>query len=191
VCNSEEVDALQVTRIVSQTRCTQPILVPPSANTERVGERASEIAVHRGTLVQVCGRSGFWEAYSRLLASSARPAPLRFFVDDDAVRGTASTSYDYIEHTHEISRVNDSTNALSIGPSEGYFLISILVHVSFIFTAYVSSNTHIHINVITYIALVLWIKLKFIMINFLREATMTWMSSTTRMGIARHLPWCG
>jgi hypothetical protein len=51
--NTEEVDALPVTWTVSQTRCTQPI-------PRLVGERASEIAVRRGTLAQVCERSGFW-----------------------------------------------------------------------------------------------------------------------------------
>jgi hypothetical protein len=77
----EEEESLPVTRTVSQTRCTQPILVPPSASTEKVGEQPSEIVVRRGTLARVCGRSGFWRAYSRLLASSApvlrRPRCLR------------------------------------------------------------------------------------------------------------------
>jgi hypothetical protein len=61
--------------------------------------------------------------------------------------------------------VNGATDALSIGPSTGYFLISVLVHVSFLFTAYANSDTHIH--VITYITLFFWIKLKLIMLNFL------------------------
>jgi hypothetical protein len=75
----------------------------------------------------------------------------------------ASSAYDYIKHTHEMSRVNGVTNALSISPSIGYFLFSILVHVSFLFTAYVTSGKHMHIHVITYITLVFWIKLKLIM----------------------------
>jgi hypothetical protein len=79
----------------------------------------------------------------------------------------ASSAYDYIEHTHEMSRVNGSTDALSIGPSAGYFLFSILVHVSFLFTTYATSGTHMHIHVVTYIKLVFWIKLKLIMPNFL------------------------
>jgi hypothetical protein len=62
--------------------------VPPSVSIERVGEHASKIAVRRATLTRVCGRSSFWGAYSRLLASSARPALIRFLVAD-AIRGTA------------------------------------------------------------------------------------------------------
>jgi hypothetical protein len=78
-----------------------------------------------------------------------------------------STVYDYIEHTHEMSRVNGVTGVFSIGPSAGYFLFFILVHVLFPFTAYASSDTNMHIHVITYITLFFWIKLKLIMPNFL------------------------
>jgi hypothetical protein len=70
-------DALPVTRAISNMRCKQYIPFAPSADTERVGEQASEIAVRRGTLARVCVRPGFWGAYSRLLASSAWPALLR------------------------------------------------------------------------------------------------------------------
>jgi hypothetical protein len=38
------------------------ISVSPYASTESVGEQASEIAVHRATLAQMCGRSGFCTA---------------------------------------------------------------------------------------------------------------------------------
>jgi hypothetical protein len=41
------------------------------------------------------------------------------------------------------------------------------MHVSLLFTAYASSYTHMHIHVITYIALIIWIKLKLKMPNFL------------------------
>jgi hypothetical protein len=41
------------------------------------------------------------------------------------------------------------------------------VHVLLLFTAYASSYTHMHIHVITYIALFFWIKLKLKMPNFL------------------------
>jgi hypothetical protein len=78
----------------------------------------------------------------------------------------ASSAYDYVEHTHEMSRVNGATDALSIGPSAVYFLFSIIMHVSFLFTAYATSGTHMHIHVVTYITLVFWIKLKLIMSNF-------------------------
>jgi hypothetical protein len=63
----------------------------------------------------------------------------------------ASTAYDYIEHTHKMSRVNGATDALSIDPSTWYTLFFVLVHVLLLFTAYVSSDTHMHIHVITYI----------------------------------------
>jgi hypothetical protein len=79
----------------------------------------------------------------------------------------APTSYGYIEQTHEMSHVNGATDALSIGPSAGYTLFFVFVHVSLLFTAYASSYTHMHIHVITYIALIFWIKLKLKMPNFL------------------------
>jgi hypothetical protein len=41
------------------------------------------------------------------------------------------------------------------------------VHILFLFTAYLTSGTHMHIYVITYITLVFWIKLKLIMPSFL------------------------
>jgi hypothetical protein len=94
--NMEEVDALPFMQTVSHTRYTQPIPVPPSASTERVGEQASEIGVHRGTLARVCGQSCFWGAYSRLLALSARPALIGFIVVS-VVRGTAMCIPSYID----------------------------------------------------------------------------------------------
>jgi hypothetical protein len=54
----------------------------------------------------------------------------------------ASTAYDYIEHTHEMSRVNGATDAFSIGPSVGYNLFFVFVHILPLFTAYVSSDTY-------------------------------------------------
>ena len=71
-----------------------------------------------------------------------------------------STAYDCIEHTHEMSYVNGATDALSIGPSAGYNLFFVFVHILLLFTAYVSSDTHMHIHVVTYITMVFWIKLK-------------------------------
>jgi hypothetical protein len=72
----------------------------------------------------------------------------------------ASTAYDYIEHTHEMSHVNRATDALSIGPSAGYNLFFVFVHILLLFTAYGSSDTHMHIHVVTYITVIFWIKLK-------------------------------
>jgi hypothetical protein len=87
----EEEMLLLVTRVHVQfsdaLRTAQPIPIPPSASTESMGEQVSEIAVRRETLARVCGRSGFWGAYSRLLASFARPVLIKFLVAD-AVRGT-------------------------------------------------------------------------------------------------------
>jgi hypothetical protein len=53
-----------------------------------------------------------------------------------------------------MSRVNGATDALSIGPSVGYTLIFVFVHVLLLFTIYVSSDTHMHIHIVTYITLV-------------------------------------
>jgi hypothetical protein len=66
----------------------------------------------------------------------------------------ASTAYDYIEHTHEMSRVNGAIDALSISPSAGYILFLVIMDVLLLFTAYVSSDTHMLIHVVTYINLV-------------------------------------
>jgi hypothetical protein len=52
------------------------------------------------------------------------------------------------------------------------------VHVLLLFTAYASSYTHMHIHVITYIALFFWIKLKLKMPNFL-----TTRKPTTRIKV--------
>jgi hypothetical protein len=54
-----------------------------------------------------------------------------------------------------MSRVNGSTDALSIGPSAGYTLFFIFVHVLLLFTIYVSIDTNMHIHFVTYITLVL------------------------------------
>jgi hypothetical protein len=59
-----------------------------------------------------------------------------------------------------MSSVNGATDALSIGPSAGYTLSLIFVHILLLFTAYVSSDTHMYIHVVTYITVIFWIKLK-------------------------------
>jgi hypothetical protein len=51
--------------------------------------------------------------------------------------------------------VNGATDALSIGPSVGYYLFFVFVHVLSLFTDYASSDMHIYIYVITYIVLFL------------------------------------
>jgi hypothetical protein len=53
----------------------------------------------------------------------------------------ASNLYGYIEDTHEISRVNRTTNVLSIDLSVRSLLFSILTYVLFLFTAYINSDS--------------------------------------------------
>jgi hypothetical protein len=43
--------------------------------------------------------------------------------------------------------VNGATDALSIGPSAGYNMFFVFVHILLLFTGYVSSDTHMHIHV--------------------------------------------
>jgi hypothetical protein len=59
-----------------------------------------------------------------------------------------------------MSCVNGATDALSIGPFTGYTLFLVFVHILLFFTTYVSSDTHMHIHVVTYITVIFWIKLK-------------------------------
>jgi hypothetical protein len=59
-----------------------------------------------------------------------------------------------------MSRVNGATDDLSISPSVGYIMFLVIMHVLLLFTAYVSSDTHMHIHVVTYITMIFWIKLK-------------------------------
>jgi hypothetical protein len=59
-----------------------------------------------------------------------------------------------------MSRVNGATDALSIGPSARYNLFFVFVHILLLFTVYVSSDTHMHIYVVTYIVVIFWITLK-------------------------------
>jgi hypothetical protein len=59
-----------------------------------------------------------------------------------------------------MSRVNGATDVLNIGPSAGYTLFLIFMHILLLCTAYVSSNTHMRIHVVTSIAVIFWIKLK-------------------------------
>jgi hypothetical protein len=110
------------------------IHVSPSTSTESMEEQASGIVVCRATLVRVCDRSGFWGAYSRLLASSARPTLIKFLVGG-VVRGTALPTSAYIDcvrlhrtYTRDFS-CEWSHYALSIGPSAGYNRFCVFVHI--------------------------------------------------------------
>jgi hypothetical protein len=130
----------------SQTRCVQPIPVPPSVSTESVGEQASEITVHRATLARVCRRSGFWGAYLRLHAPSAWPALIPFFVVG-AVRGTALHTSAYIDciwlyqkYTRDVSC--EWIHWFLEHRSLRRVLFLVIMHVLLLFTAYVSSDTY-------------------------------------------------
>jgi hypothetical protein len=81
--------------------------------------------VSASSYVRECGRAG--------LSSTASFEGLQY------VHLPASIAYDYIEHTHEMSRMNGATNAVSIGPSAWYILFLVIVHVLLLFTVYVSS----------------------------------------------------
>jgi hypothetical protein len=71
-------------------------------------------------------------------SSSSSPVPFErlYFV-----HLPVSAAYDYIEHTHEMSRVNGATDAFSIGLSAGYTPFFGFVHVLLLFTAYISDDT--------------------------------------------------
>jgi hypothetical protein len=89
---TEEVQLLLVTREHLSDALHSAHPHPTFCEHRESGEQASEIAVRRATLAWVCGRSGFWGVYSRLLAPFARPTLIRFFVVG-AVRGTALRTY--------------------------------------------------------------------------------------------------
>jgi hypothetical protein len=59
-----------------------------------------------------------------------------------------------------MSRVNGASNAMIIGPSARYNLLFVFMHILLLFTAYISSDTHMHIHVVTHITVIFWIKLK-------------------------------
>jgi hypothetical protein len=67
---------------------------------------------------------------------------------------SASTAYDYIKHTHKMSRVNGITDILVIDPSAGYTLFFVFVHVLLLFTTYLNSDIHIYIHIVICITLV-------------------------------------
>jgi hypothetical protein len=157
--NTEEVDDLLVTRKVSQTRCTSAHFRLRESG--RAGLRNRRLQSYTCTGVRAirflgstrdCSLRPLDQHWSGSSSSAS-------FEGLHCVHLPASTVYDYIEHTHELSRVNGATNALSIGPSVGYTMFFVFVHVLLLFTAYASSHTHMHIHVITYITLVFWIKL--------------------------------
>jgi hypothetical protein len=50
--------------------------------------------------------------------------------------------------------VNGAADALSIDPSVGYNLLVVFVHILLLFTAYVSSDTHMHIHIVTHITMI-------------------------------------
>ena len=59
----------------------------------------------------------------------------------------------------------------SISPRGTLCMFLVFVHILLLFTAYVSSDTHMHIHVVTYITVIFWIKLKLKMPTSLIEPT--------------------
>jgi hypothetical protein len=53
-----------------------------------------------------------------------------------------------------MSRVNGATDAWNISPYAGYNLFFVFVNILLLLTAYVSSDTHMHIHVVTYIFMI-------------------------------------
>jgi hypothetical protein len=118
----------------------------PSAELHLHGCADDQVFGERTRDCSLCPLDQRWSGFSS-------PAP---FEGLHCVHLAASTAYDYIEHTHkthEMSRVNGVTDALSIGPSAGYILFLVIVHILLFFTAYVSSDTHMYIHVVTYVTL--------------------------------------
>jgi hypothetical protein len=139
------------------------ISVPSSTSTEsgRAGLQNRRPQNDTCTGVRAIRFLGSVLATARFICSTnvdqSSPAP---FEGLHCVHLSASTAYDYIKHTHEMSRVNGDIVALSIRPSVRYTLFLAIVHVLLLFTAYASSDTHMHIHVVTYITVIFWIKLK-------------------------------
>jgi hypothetical protein len=141
----------------SQMRCVQPIPVTPSASTEsgRAGVRNHRPQRDTCTGVWAIKFLGSVLATARFVRSTSIdqvPRRRRHSRDCTAyiclrrLRTTTSNT-----HTHEMSRVNGATDALSIGPSAGYTPFLVFVHILLLCTTYVSSDTHMHIHVVTYI----------------------------------------
>jgi hypothetical protein len=59
-----------------------------------------------------------------------------------------------------MSRVNGVTDTFSIDPSVGYNPFFVVIHILLLFIIYVSSDTHMHIHIVTYFTVIFYIKLK-------------------------------
>jgi hypothetical protein len=138
----------------SQTRCTQPFS-SHLLRAQRVWESrppkspSVELHLHGYADNQVFGertRDCSLRSLDQRWSSSSLSAS---FVGPHCIHLPASTAYDYIEHTHKMSRVNRATDALSIGPSAGYTLFLVFMHILLLFTTHVISDTHMHIYVVT------------------------------------------
>jgi hypothetical protein len=153
----------------SHANCKQHIPVPSSASTEsgRAGLRNHRPQRYTCTGVRAIRFLGSVFVTARVICLSScfvrrlpeltRPAAL---LPGD--RSRDCTAYIFL-HRLRTATSNKHTRCLSAG----YTLFFVFVHVSLLFTAYASSYTHMHIHVITYIALIFWIKLKLKMPNFL------------------------
>jgi hypothetical protein len=155
---------------ISHTHYKQHVPVPSSMSIEKVGEslRNRRLQIYTCMGVQVIRFLESIFATARVIRSTHRfffyilffvvfpGRRVLLFLFRRPFKGLygvhlpASNLYGYIEHTPEMSRVNGAIDALSIGPSTGYIMFFVFVHVLLLFTTYASSYTHMHIHVITY-----------------------------------------
>jgi hypothetical protein len=142
----------------SQTLCTQPFL----SHLLRAQSGRAGLQNHRPQSDTCTGVRAIKFLGERTRDCSLHPLDQRWssssssapFEGLHCVHLPASTVYDYIKHTHEMPRVNGATYALSISPSIGYSLFFVFVHILLLFTAYVSSDIHMHIHIVTYITVI-------------------------------------
>jgi hypothetical protein len=127
-----------ITHVQSQTLCTHPF-PPHLLRAQRVWESRSlkspsaERHLHGCAGDQVFGertRDGSLRPLDQHLSSSSSSTPFELL---HCVHLSASTAYDYIEHTHEMSHVNGATDALSIGPSAEYNLFFIFIYFTIVY----------------------------------------------------------
>jgi hypothetical protein len=150
-------DTLPVTRAISHIRWKQHVPVPPSASTEsgRAGLRNRHLQ-NTCTGVRAIRFLGSVLTTARFIRSTSSALYTSVVCLLVTVWGTAWRISFCINglrlHQTWTWDVSCEWNQ-SISTSGGYFLFYVLVHVSFLFTTYTSSDTHMHIHVITFITL--------------------------------------
>jgi hypothetical protein len=140
----------------AQKECESRPLKSPSADIHLHGCGGDQIF---GKRIRDCSRDLFDPALLFILLFVVFPGRhvLLFFVQRPfeglyVVHLAASTLYGYIEQTHELSRVNRATDALSIGPSAWYTLFFIFMHILLLFTVYTSSYIYMPLHILYYIS---------------------------------------